>query len=405
MLRRNVLKLTAMAAALTVAGLAPANAQEVIKLGAVAPMTGPLAGGAAVTHWPAVRLWVDQVNKRGGLTLAGGVKATVELIEYDDATNPQQTIQAVTRAATQDRVDFLVAPYSTGLNLAAAPIFDRLGYPQITGTAVTNQQPELAQQFPNMFFVLGRTGVMAEDAARVLVELRDKGEIGTRVALVNVADAFGIEMVGISRGVLEANGFEIVYETSYPLGTQDLAPVIDAAKAANPDAFIAWSYPGDTFALTEQAIVQGFAPKVFFTAVATAFPAYAARFGAAAEGVLGMGGVNPDDPKFQEFAAAHTALNGQGPDYWASAATYATLEILGQAIEATGTKDRAAVMAYLKDRSHVYDTVLGPVQFNENNDNERYWTVGQWQDGVFRGVMARGREGAVPVRIKQGWGN
>lgn len=399
---RRTLMTTIAAAAIVAASFSAAAAQDVIRLGAAAPKTGPLAGGAAVTHWPAVRLWVEQVNARGGLQLAEG-PALVELIEYDDQTNPQQAIVAAQRMATQDQVDFMVAPYSTGLNLAAAPIFAQLGYPMITGTAVTNAQPELAAQFPNMFFVLGRTGVMAEDIAQVLVDLREAGSIGSRVALVNVADAFGIEMVGISRGVLESEGFEIVYETSYPLGTQDLAPVIDGARAANPDAFIAWSYPGDTFALTDQAIVQGFEPSVFFTAVATAFPSYYGRFGEQAEGVMGMGGVNADDPAFQAFAEAHTALAGQGPDYWASAATYAALEILGQAIEATGTRDRATVLAYLQDRSHSYDTVLGPVEFNENNDNERYWTVGQWQNGVFRGVASRGRDGAAEIVLKDGW--
>jgi len=401
MFRRTLMTATA-ALALAVAGLGTASAQDTIRLGAAAPQSGPLAGGAAVTHWPAVRLWVQQTNEAGGLQLANG-KALIELVEYDDQTNPQQAIQAAQRLATQDRVDFMVAPYSTGLNLAAAPIFAQLGYPQITGTAVTNQQPELAAQFPNMFFLLGRTGVMAEDTARVLVELREAGSINNRVALVNVADAFGIEMAGISRAVLEENGFEIVYQSSYPLGTQDLAPIIDGAKSAQADAFVAWSYPGDTFALTDQAIVQGFAPSVFFTAVATAFPGYAARFGDQIEGVMGMGGVNANDPAFQAFAEAHQASAGQGPDFWASAATYATLEILGQAIEATGSRDRATVLAYLQDRANTYDTVLGPMNFNENNDNERYWTVGQWQDGVFRGVAARGRDGAADIRLKDGW--
>lgn len=398
--RRSLFK--AVAALTLASGIGMAQAQDVIRLGAAAPQTGPLAGGAAVTHWPAVRLWVSQTNAAGGLQV-GDRRMTIELIEYDDQTNPQQAIMAAQRMATQDQVDFMVAPYSTGLNLAAAPIFAQLGYPMITGTAVTNAQPELAAQFPNMFFVLGRTGVMAEDIANVLVGMRDRGELGTRVALVNVADAFGIEMAGISRAVLESNGFEIVYETSYPLGTQDLAPVIDGAKAAEADAFVAWSYPGDTFALTDQAIVQNYAPRAFFTAVATAFPGYGARFGAQIEGVLGMGGVNPDDPAFQAFSQAHTALAGQGPDYWASAATYAALEILGQAITGAGTTDRAAVLAYLQDRSHEYQTVLGPVNFNENNDNERYWTVGQWQGGVFRGVASRGRDGAVPVQVFDGW--
>ncbi|MCC5963953.1 MAG: amino acid ABC transporter substrate-binding protein [Rhodobacteraceae bacterium] len=401
MKRRNLMMSVAAGAMLAISTGA-ASAQDVIRMGAAAPKTGPLAGGADVTHWPAVRLWVHQVNEAGGLQLADG-PAMIELIEYDDQTNPQQTIQAAQRMATQDQVDFMVAPYSTGLNLAAAPIFSQLGYPQITGSNVTNQQPELSAQFPGMFFVLGRTGVMAEDTAQVLVDLRDAGEIGNRVALVNVADAFGIEMAEISRDVLEENGFEIVYQTSYPLGTQDIAPIIDGARAAEPDAFIAWSYPADTFALTDQAIVQNFSPSVFFTAVATAFPSFEARFGEQAEGVMGMGGVNPDDPAFQEFAEAHMELTGQLPDYWASASTYATLEILGQAIEATGSRDRAVVMEYLQDSSHEYDTVLGPVQFNDMNDNERYWTVGQWQDGVFRGVAARGRDGAADVILKDGW--
>ena len=401
MYRRTVMRLAAAAIAIS-AGAGMATAQDVIHMGAAAPQTGPLAGGAAVTHWPAVRLWVQQTNEAGGLQV-GDRMMTIELVEYDDQTNPQQAIQAAQRMATQDEVDFMVAPYSTGMNLAAAPIFAQLGYPQITGTAVTDQQPALAAQFPNMFFVLGRTSVMAEDTAQVLVDMRERGEVGTRVALVNVADAFGIEMAGISKAILEENGFEIVYESSYPLGTQDLAPVIDGARAAEADAFIAWSYPGDTFALTDQAIVQNFTPQVFFTAVATAFPAYAARFGDQIEGVMGMGGVNADDPAFHAFLEAHTEMAGQGPDYWASAATYATLEILGQAIEGAGTIDRAAVLAYLQDRSHEYETILGPVNFNENNDNERYWTVGQWQGGVFRGIAARGRDGAVPVQVFDGW--
>ena len=401
-MKRRSLMTTVAALAVVMGSLGAASAQDVLKFGAAAPKTGPLAGGADVTHWPAVRLWVEQTNAAGGLQLADG-PALIELIEYDDQTNPQQAIQAAQRMATQDRVDFMVAPYSTGLNLAAAPIFSQLGYPQITGSNVTNQQPELSAQFPGMFFVLGRTSIMAEDTAQVLVDLREAGDIGNRVALVNVADAFGIEMAGISRAVLEENGFEIVYQTSYPLGTQDIAPIIDGAKAANPDAFIAWSYPGDTFALTDQAIVQDFAPSVFFTAVATAFPSYYGRFGQQAEGVLGMGGVNPDDPAFQAFATAHEELSGQGPDFWASASTYATLEILGQAIEATGSRDRAVVMEYLQDNSNTYETVLGPVQFNDMNDNERYWTVGQWQDGVFRGVAARGRDGVADVILKDGW--
>ncbi|MEE4347639.1 MAG: ABC transporter substrate-binding protein, partial [Paracoccaceae bacterium] len=228
----------------------------------------------------------------------------------------------------------------------------------------------------------------------------DAGQLGNKIAMVNVADAFGIELADVARGKFTEAGFEIVYDTSYPLGTQDLSPVMKGAKAAAPDAFVAWSYPPDTFALTEQAIIEDLQVQAFYTAVATPFPAFGARFGAAANGVMGPGGVNVDDPKFQEYAAAHEAVTGAKPDFWASATTYASLEILEQSIEAVGL-DRKAVADHL--RTGTFDTVLGPISFDENNNNQAFWTVGQWQDGVFKGVASRNREGAVPVILKDGW--
>ena len=93
-----------------------------IKIGASAPKTGPLAGGSTVTFWPNVKLWVKQVNDSGGIKLKSG-KAKIELIEYDDRTNPGEAIKNIQRLATQDKVDFILAPYGTGFNLATAPIF------------------------------------------------------------------------------------------------------------------------------------------------------------------------------------------------------------------------------------------------------------------------------------------
>ena len=49
----------------------------------------------------------------------------------------------------------------------------------------------------------------------------------------------GSKSSNISKKLFPAAGFDLVFDKSYPLGTQDYAPVIKAAKAANPDAFIA----------------------------------------------------------------------------------------------------------------------------------------------------------------------
>jgi branched-chain amino acid transport system substrate-binding protein len=377
----------------------PAGAQTTLKVGAVAPKTGPLAGGAAVTYWPNVQLWVQTVNERGGLNV-GGTPMMLELVEYDDQTNPGETIKAVQRLVDQDAAQIVLPPYSTGLNLAAAPIYHRYGLPMITSTATTDKAEELAQQFPNVFISLGGAVGIATGAVEVMTALRDRGDIGNRIAMVNVADAFGIELAGVAKPAFEAAGFELVYETSYPLGTQDLSPVMKAAKAATPDAFVAFSYPPDTFALTEQAIVEDLQVGAFYTAVATAFPSYGERFGAAVEGVLGVGGVDADGQAFRDYAARHEAVTGAKPDYWASAMVYSTFQVLEQAIEAVGL-DNAAIIEHVK--ANAFDTVIGTLDFDENNNNPAYWTVGQWQGGVFKGVASTGREGAVEVIKKGAW--
>ena len=389
-----------VAAATSVVMAGSAVAQDTLTFGAVAPKTGGLAGGAAVTFWPNVQLWAHDVNARGGLKV-GDKSYTVEIIEYDDQTNPGETIKAVQRLATRDQADFILAPYGTGLNIASAPIFDRYGYPMVTHTAISDQVEELSQKFPNMYFTLGGASGLAGGVVDVLSAMREAGHIGDRVAMVNVADAFGIELAEVALPQMEAAGFEIVYSTSYPLGTSDLSPVVKGAKAANPDAFVAWSYPPDTFGLTAQAKIEELDVKAFYTAVATAFPAYIGANGDSAEGVLGAGGVYADGAAFPDYAARHEEVTGAKPDYWASGMVYSSFQVLEQAIEATGSTDKAVVSEYIASNS--FDTVMGTISWDEYNNNSSYWTVGQWQGGVFKGVASTGRDGAVAAQPKMGW--
>jgi branched-chain amino acid transport system substrate-binding protein len=399
-IRRSLVLGSGAALGLTALMATTALAADPIKIGVVSHLTGPLAGGDAVTHIPNIELWSKQVNDRGGL-MVDGARRPVEIISYDDKTNPGEHIKAVQRLATQDEVDYMLSPYGTGFNIAAAPIYAKHNYPLIAVSAITDKMPELSERFPNMFFTLGTTTGFVEGVRDTLVTMRDAGTIGTKIAMVNVADAFGIELADKARPMFTEAGFEIVYDKSYPLGTPDVSPVIKGAKASAPDAFVAWSYPPDTFALTEQAIIEDFNVKAFYTAVATAFPAYAGKFGSKIEGSLGAGGVNPDTAAMQEYREAHKAVTGKDADFWASATYYASLQVLERAIEGVGTIDRAATVEFIK--TNTFDTVIGPVSFDENNNSERYWSVGQWRDGVFRAVADTGMGDSISAVAKLGW--
>ena len=199
MIRRTFLTLAASAAALSLAGAASA---DTIKIGASAPQSGPLAGGAAMTHWPNVRMWVEEINEAGGLQV-GDQQMTIELIEYDDRTSNEEAVRNIQRLATQDQVDFIVTPYSTGINIATAPMIAQYNYPHITTSAATDGVPEFVERWPNSFWLLGTSRQLAMGMVSALERMREAGEIGNRVALVHVADAFGLELMSAGKPALD----------------------------------------------------------------------------------------------------------------------------------------------------------------------------------------------------------
>jgi branched-chain amino acid transport system substrate-binding protein len=378
-----------------------AQAQNSVKIGYALSRTGPNAGGAAVTTLPNYEMWVKEVNAAGGLKL-GEKRVPIEIVQYDDRSSAEEAVRATERLIEQDKVDFILPPWSTGLNLAVGPTLNKAGYPHLASTSVTDRAPELAKRWPNSFWLLGTSAGAANTLVELLTKLRGEGKIGDTVAMVSIADGFGIDLSSAARPALTKAGFKLAYDKSYPVGTQDLGPVVNEAKAVNPDVFIAFSYPPDTLGLTEQARIAGFNPKIFYTGVGTAFPLFKQKFGANAEGVMGIGGWDGDSAPIKDYLARHKAsAGGAEPDRWASAVTYASLQMLQQAIERVGKIDRPAVIKDLQ--TGTFDTVIGKVKF-ENNLPTKYWWVGQWQNGEFYGVGPSTNEGAKPAIVpKLAW--
>jgi branched-chain amino acid transport system substrate-binding protein len=382
----------------------PTQAQDVtsIKIGWSISKTGPFAAGASVTTLPNYQVWVKDVNDAGGIMLKSlGKKVKLEVIEYDDRSNSEEMIKAVERLANQDKVDFILPPWSTGLNLAAAPVFHRLGYPQLAVTANTNRALEMTKRWPGLSFWLGLPSELVDGLVETLTKLQKDGKIGNKIAMISVSDQFGIEQSTAARAGLKKAGFNLAYDKSYPLGTQDMQPVLKEAMAASPDAFIAFSYPPDTFGITDTAKVIGFNPKVFFVGVGTAFPMYKGKFAASAEGVMGIGGSNANLPGVKWYIQHHKEIIGREPDRWASPITYASLQVLQQAIERVGKIDRAAVIKEIN--SGTFETIIGKVKL-EQGQNKNIWAVGQWQGSDFYGVAPVGKAGARPPIVpKPAW--
>ncbi len=389
--------LAAVAAFGFAGALAAQEAPKSIKVGYVTSLSGPQAAGAMLTTVPNYRLWVDEVNKAGGLMLKKyGKRIPIEVIEIDDRSNNEDMVRLIERLMTVDKVDIVLSPWGTGPNLQAAPTFAKYGYPQIMGTAGSNEIEALVGRFPTMFWFLGKPSEQVEATVDFLSDQVKKGALKNTVALFTVQHPFGSEYIAAAKPALAKAGFKIVYETTYPLGVSDLSAQIKAAKAAEPDILLAWSYPPDTFMITEQSIANGFNPKFKLVSVGGAFPPYKAKFGNQINGWFSLGGWDPNGPGVKEYFERHKAANkGAEPDRWASSNTYAGLQALQQAIERVGEIDRAKILAEMK--SGTFKTILGDIKLTGNR-NPAIWQIGQWQNGEFYGVAPANRPGAkAPV--------
>lgn len=380
-------------AALALAGAAHAADPTEIRIGYAISKTGPYAGGASTTVLPNYQMWAAELEKAGGIEI-NGKKVPVKFIEYDDRSSSEEAVRAVERLVNQDNVDFILPPWGTGMNLAVGPILNRHGYPHMTTTMISDRIPQLRERWSNMFFFTLTSSQYAHGIVEVLKRLRDEGKIEGKVAVVNVADQFGVELGKAAREELANAKFNIVYDQSYPLGSQDLQTVINEARRSEPEAFLAFSYPPDTLALTDQAQKVGFNPKVFYTAIGTVFPVFKDRFGDNTEGVLGLGGVSKELPATAEYRERHRKMFNREADFNGSAVTYATLQVLQQAIERANSIDRAAVAKEIETGS--FDTVVGPVKLQN-----RMWveeaSVGQWQGDALEPIQPANLVGAKPI--------
>jgi len=378
---------------------APMDIPEEIVIGNAIAVSGPNNAGAALTQIPSYDLWVEDVNAAGGIYVAEyDAQIPVRIERVDDTSDIGTAVSLVQQMLADENIDFIFPPWGTASNFAIAQDISDAQSPVIGCTVGSRDLVESASDYPYFYTLLNQ----AHQQGAGLVELLQELGVAT-VAIIHHDDLFGIEFNEVVEPALVDAGIEIVYQETYPVNTEDLSQTLRAVQDANPDAFLAFSYPPETFLLTGQAIEIGYSPNLFMAAVGVAFPAFRDAFGPAAEGIVGTGAWNPNVgiEGAQGYYDRHVAMHGAEPDRWASAACYATGQVLQQAIEAAGTLDPVAVKEALDTAE--FSTILGAFRF-ENQLNPVYpGQIGQWQNGEFEIVAFADDRTAEPTYPKPAW--
>ncbi|HXU80171.1 MAG TPA: ABC transporter substrate-binding protein, partial [Polyangia bacterium] len=251
-----------------------------------------------------------------------------------------------------------------------------------------------------VFAVLQPNPVMVAPLASLLKSLLDGGKV-RRVGIAHVDDTFGNAMMGELSARLQKALVPVTIVQRYPLGAPDLSAVVKALVRAEVDAFVGASYPPDSMLLTSQSSALRFNPRLYYTAVGTAFPSFRDAFHGA-EGVMGVAGWNPKvkHAGAAEYFAAHKAMHGREPDRWASAFVYASLQILETCV-ATAGLDRPKIKELLDTQE--FQTIAGPIRFIAGVNSTTPGMIGQWQKGEFELVAPASQATGKLVFPKPPW--
>ncbi len=381
------------------AGAADKASKDKIVIGQAISLSGPLAGGVAISGGKVYELWVDEVNKNGGIYVKDyGKKLPVELKRYDDKSDIGTMTNLLEKLILEDKVDFVFPPWGTAWLFAAAPIANKYGYILIGGPGGALKLKELS--LPYFFQVLNFSDTQAPALADIYKEVGVKS-----VAVIYRADLHGIEYGNAMVPFFEKKGIEVKLNKSYPPGIKDMSPLLKEAKALNVDAFAAACYPDGGMLLTGQSIELGINFNAFFLTVLPFSPSlYKGTFGEqGVEGVMGGGAWNAKTSAgAKDFVDKFVAKFGEEPDYWGGLYYWSSLQHFQQAVEKAGTLDQKTIRDIMAKEK--FDTALGPYWYDE----DRYFVnhpgeIGQWQKGVFEVIDPGPKRTAPPEYPKPPW--
>lgn len=201
-----------------------AKPEVVVKLGHVAPMTGPQAHLGKDNENAAV-LAIEELNAAG--MEIGGAKVKFELMAEDDAADPKQGA-IVAQKLVDAKVNGVIGHLNSGTTIPASKLYSDAGIPQISGSA-TN--PKYTQQgFKTAF------RVMANDVqqGKILGEFATKQGVKT-VAIVDDRTAYGQGLADEFRKAAEASGLKIVANEYTNDKATDFKAILTKIKSTKPD--------------------------------------------------------------------------------------------------------------------------------------------------------------------------
>ncbi|HYA06121.1 MAG TPA: amino acid ABC transporter substrate-binding protein [Xanthobacteraceae bacterium] len=359
-----------------------ALAAEPIKIGFGMAQSGPL-GGNGKAALLAIQMWRDDINGRGGL-----LGRPVQLIYYDDQTNPALIPGIYSKLFDIDKVDLVLGGYGTAVQAAALPIV--MQHKQVligTGAVAANEKfnyDKYFQMLPNGSTARTSTSEGFFEAAMTM-EPKPK-----TAAIVAALTEFSHNVILGARENAEKFGLKLVYDGGYPPNQVEFGTIMRSIQAANPEVVFVASYPPDSAGIIRAAYEQKLQTRMFGGAmIGLQYAELKQQLGPMLNDVLCYEFYVPapttNFPGIKQFLATYQErAKTAGADllgFYLPPYAYAGMQVLEQAVKATNGLEPNAIGSYI--HATTFDTVVGKVSFAANGD----WAKPRLLYVQYRGIV------------------
>ena len=346
---------------------APIYAADPIKVGFSMALTGGVAPNGR-QMLIALEIWRDDVNAKGGL-----LGRPVELVFYDDQSNPSNVPGIYQKLLSIDKVDLLIGPYATNMVAPAMPVIVSAKKTTVSLLALgVNQHFNYPQYFSMV--PAGPDGIKTFSDGYFQIAAAQNPKPKT-VAIVSADAEFARTAADGARANAKKLGFDVIYDKSYPPPTADFTSVMRAVQAANPDIVFVASYPPDTVGIVRATNEIGYTPKMFGgTMIGLLVTPLKAQLGPLMNGITIMESFVPAptfkfpglQPVLDEYGKRASGQKLDPFGYGFVPFGYSAGQILAEAVTQTKSLDHEKIAQYI--RSHKFNTIAGEIAFGPDGE-------------------------------------
>ena len=376
---------------------------EEITLGSAISLTGKYATNG-IHAQNGYEYAVTKIKEAGGIQF-GDRCYNFNVVYYDDESKGDRGATLAERLINQDKIQYILGPYSSGLTKAIAPVTEKYRIPMVEAEGASRSLFNKGYKY--LFAVLSTSEQYLASAITLAAEKaietgKDPSSVTVAVAVEN--DPFSLD---IRAGVLEdakKYNMKVVVDEQLPRDLSDMSAILTKIKVRKPDVLIVSGHSKGAATAVRQIGEQRInVPMIALTHCEAAD--VVGKFGATANDILcatqWAETLSYEDEIFGTAAQYERGFKAAYPDYKDRSVPYQTAQasaavyVFKDAFERAGSLDKEAIRDALAATD--LSTFYGQIRFSEAGNNiAKPMVLRQIQNGKFN-VVAPSKFASHPL--------